>query len=98
MIETPLLPPVVYLACTAPAGTAIGEADWGVRLAGTDDGRFAILAYTALDRLVDACGPHQPWVLMPAARLDELDEHCPFDVILLDTPLADDERCQGGPA
>ncbi len=29
------------------------------------DGRTALIAFTALDRLIDGCGSAQPWVLVP---------------------------------
>jgi hypothetical protein len=56
------------------------------------DGRLALLLYTALDRLVDCCGEHQPWVALPAERLDEVDAAHPYDVILLDLEVPDDLR------
>lgn len=86
---SPVLPPVVYLACTQ---TDTGE--WDPRLCWTDDGRIAILAYTALDRLVRLCGGNQPWVLMPTSLLDALGEHCPHDAILLDAAMPDGHRYQ----
>ncbi|MDO9455157.1 SAV_915 family protein [Nocardioides sp.] len=77
------IPPVVYLPVSpAPA------ADQGVvplvelRRLGT--GETALLAYTALDRLVDGLGPHQPWTLHETARLGEIEQRSPFDVVLFD--------------
>ncbi|WP_240471043.1 SAV_915 family protein [Schaalia suimastitidis] len=75
-----MIPPVVYLPSTG-ASTKYGAE---VELRTTQDGRTALLAYTALDRLSRCCGPHQPWVLYPTDRLGELMEACPFDVIYFD--------------
>ena len=56
--QRPVIPPVVYLPCRTPG-------EWGaeVEMRRTKDGRVALLAYTALDRLADCMGPHQPWIL-----------------------------------
>ncbi|RAX24445.1 hypothetical protein DRB06_00945 [Actinomyces sp. Z5] len=53
----------------------------------TNDGRMALLAYTALDRLADCMGPHQPWVLYPTERLGDLEVVEHYDVIYLDLPV-----------
>nr|WP_306814227.1 SAV_915 family protein [Actinomyces bowdenii] len=53
----------------------------------TKDGRVALLAYTALDRLVRCMGPHQPWVLYETARLHELETVRSYDVIYLDMEM-----------
>ncbi|WP_460525543.1 SAV_915 family protein [Flindersiella endophytica] len=37
------------------------------------DGRTALLVYSALDRLVTNCGEHQPWVVLPATALADID-------------------------
>ncbi|WP_424922760.1 SAV_915 family protein [Aeromicrobium chenweiae] len=44
-----------------PRGRGVGRRHGVV---GLRDGRTALLAYTALDRLVDCCGDRQPWVLI----------------------------------
>ena len=51
------------------------------------DGRVALLAYTALDRLARCLGPNQPWVLYPTENLDQLEAVQSYDVIYLDTPV-----------
>jgi hypothetical protein len=78
---------MVYVPCEAVDGD---EMTISVREA--RDGQLALLVYTALDRLVDCCGPHQPWVLMPTANLDRVDEHVPFDMILFDVEIPEDLR------
>ena len=40
-----------------------------------------------LDRLADAQGPHQPWMLYPTDRLEDLEQSQPYDVILLDLEI-----------
>jgi hypothetical protein len=47
---------VVYIPC-APAPSAD---ELIIDLRATRDGRLALLAYSAMDRLVAHCGPHQP--------------------------------------
>jgi len=90
-----MVPPMVYLPCQAPETTA---PDVIAEYYLLEDGRVALLAYTALDRLVSCCGSNQPWVLTPTAKLDELDRIRPYDVILLDTeiPAAHRRRPNGG--
>ncbi|RSN61521.1 hypothetical protein DMH01_15295 [Amycolatopsis sp. WAC 04182] len=62
------------------------------------DGRVALLAYTALDRLAAYCGATQPCVAVITAQLDELDRVTPFDVVLLDLPVPHHARTHiGGP-
>ncbi|WP_022867440.1 SAV_915 family protein [Schaalia vaccimaxillae] len=63
-----------------------------VELRRLTDGRIALLAYTALDRLADHCGPYQPWVLIPTDRLDEIERDQNFDVILLDAEIPKEFR------
>lgn len=74
-----VVPPAVYLP-VAPGGEEFHEVEMRV----TNDGRVALLAYTALDRLADGQGPHQPWVLYPTDRIEELGESQPYDVVYLD--------------
>jgi hypothetical protein len=82
MDRTELIPPVVYLAC----GHTERESFVPDRRT-TEDGRVALLVYSALDRLLDCCGVHQPWVVVPTEKLDEIDRYAPYDVILLDTEI-----------
>lgn len=74
-------PPVLYLPCRA-AGEP-GEQPQVVRRT-TRDGRTALVAYTALDRLHAACGPGHPWALLSLHQLEELFAHEPYDVVHLD--------------
>ncbi|MGL5850866.1 MAG: SAV_915 family protein, partial [Phycicoccus sp.] len=82
------VPPVVYLPVTGRGDGRFAE----VELRRTNDGRTALLAYTAMDRLVSCCGPHQPWALMPTDRLGEIEQTQPYDVIYLDIPIPVEEQ------
>lgn len=77
------MPPALYLPVSSAEGGEFHE----VELRAMNDGRLALLAYTALDRLADAQGPHQPWMLYPTDRLEDLEQSQPYDVILLDLEI-----------
>jgi hypothetical protein len=80
----PAVPPMLYLPCD---GFRSVDEELLVDFRRMRDGRLALLAYTALDRLVNCCGQDQPWVVAPVSALDELDRHQPYDVILLDVEI-----------
>jgi hypothetical protein len=84
---------VVYLPCRPAAG----EEPARVEMYRLEDGRVALLAYTALDRLARACGPEQAWVLYRTADLGRLDQESPYDIVVLDRALPAGLR-KGGPA
>lgn len=60
-----------------------------------ENGQLALLAFSDLDRLVAGCGPAQPWVGVPADRIDEVQQQASADVVLLDVPLPDALRHGG---
>ncbi|WP_341273182.1 SAV_915 family protein [Herbihabitans rhizosphaerae] len=85
-------PPVVYLPVSAvpePGG------DPEIELRQMSDGRRALLTYSALDRLVNLCGPDQPWVVLATDKLEEIDRWARFDVVLLDVEIPAEHRHQG---
>ena len=84
------LPPVIYLP-VAQVSTPDGPT---VEMRQLDDGRLALLAYTALDRLARCQGPAQPWILLPMENLNDINERQPYDVIYFDVPL--DEQLRRG--
>ncbi len=86
-------PPVVYVPCDQPSAE---DGELTVDLRRTADGRTAILVYSALDRLVRCCGNQQPWIVMPTAHLDIVDEHAPYDIILLDVEIPSELRRGAG--
>jgi hypothetical protein len=91
--DTPVIPPVLYL----PVRDYQPDArDVAIDFRRTRDGRTALLAYTALDRLIDGCGSAQPWVVLPTSKLDEIKEHSPYDMILLDVRIPADQRRMAG--
>lgn len=93
-VTNPALPPVLYVPTTRP--TAGGE-DTHIELRKTGDGRTALLAYSALDRLVACCGESQPWVLVGTEYLPRIHERLPYDVIFLDTEIPEDLRHSAQP-
>ncbi|MDT8913597.1 SAV_915 family protein [Amycolatopsis sp. PS_44_ISF1] len=84
-------PPLLYLPCVRPVADGVVA----VRTRVMRDGRVALLAYTALDRLTAFCGATQPWVVAVTAHLDKLDRVTPFDVVLLDLPVPYHARTNG---
>lgn len=83
-MERPELPPVVYLPC---AEHVAEPADARPELRRTRDGKLALLVYSALDRLRTCCGPAQPWVVVSTEALQQLHDHEPFDLLLMDIPV-----------
>lgn len=69
-----------------------GDDEFQVELRYTEQGELALLVYSALDRLVDACGDAQPWALIRATDIAGLRDRLGYDLILLDAPLPTEER------
>jgi hypothetical protein len=92
--EAPVpLPPVVYVPARQPGP---GDSEVTLEMRALEDGRVALLVYSAVDRLVAACGEHQPWALLPTARLEELQgQDAEWDVVLLDPHLPEELRHAG---
>lgn len=80
------LPPMVYMPAQE---IRPGDDEFQVELRHTEQGAPALLVYSALDRLVDACGDAQPWALIRATDIDDLRHRLGYDLILLDAPLPD---------
>ena len=89
----PLVPPMLYVPV---ADYPSGSQEVTIDFRRMQDGRTALVAFTALDRLIDGCGATQPWVLLPTDTLAEIDQHSPYDVILLDIVIPADERRTAG--
>lgn len=77
-----IVPPMPYLPVQADA-----ELEKVVTLRRLGDGRTGLIAFTALDRLVDSCGNNQEWVLIHLSELDEINKRTPFDSVMLDPPV-----------
>lgn len=67
-----------------------------VALRRTRDGRVALLAYSALDRLRHCCGADQPWVLMSVQDVDGLYARQPYDLLFLDVVIPPEHRYVAG--
>ncbi len=96
-------PPVVYVPCErVPDGDSDlhdgSEQGLVVDTRQTKEGKTALLVYSALDRLVDCCGEHQPWIVMPTRNLDKVDKAVGLDMILLDINIPEDKRRKGAPS
>ncbi|WP_145745124.1 SAV_915 family protein [Saccharopolyspora dendranthemae] len=85
----PDFPPVVYLPCVEQVSDA---SQARIAMRETRDGRVALLAYSALDRLQHCCGTNQPWLVMPTVGLDELQRVRPFSLLLLDVFIPEENR------
>lgn len=81
-------PPVVYVPCLA--GESAGSLN--VMLRTTTDGRIALLAYSALDRLRAGAGEDVPWVLLTIADLQSVHDRSPYDVLYLDLRVPPEAR------
>ncbi|MBZ5738300.1 SAV_915 family protein [Nocardioides mangrovi] len=82
-------PPILYLPCTRQ--TPHPE-ELEVRYQRTEDGRQALLVYSALDRLQTCCGVDQPWFTFPTAELPRLHQNAPFDLVLMDLYVPEESR------
>ncbi|MDP3893188.1 SAV_915 family protein [Nocardioides sp.] len=76
-------PPVAYLPCRLDENGELAE----ILMAQLDDGRVALMGYTALDRFIASCGDAHPWVLYHTEHLEQLRAQKPFDVAYLDIPM-----------
>ncbi|WP_116115857.1 SAV_915 family protein [Austwickia chelonae] len=82
------LPPVWYVPCMEVDG------ELRVMLRRMEDGRVALVGYTALDRLRDGIGDC-PWVLLNADGLQQVHDLSPFDLFLYDLDLLGDGGADG---
>ncbi|KGM13330.1 SAV_915 family protein [Cellulomonas bogoriensis] len=85
----PTVPPVVYLPVRP------GERSGTPEVRTLKDGRLALLAYTALDRLGTSCGERQPWVAVETPRLDEVKRRNHYDVVVFDMVVPEQYRREG---
>lgn len=89
-----IFPPVVYVPC----GPAPNPDEMIIDLRATKDGRLALLVYSAMDRLVAHCGPHQPWTVMFTKDLEQVRLATGFELILLDIDIPENMRRTGAEA
>ncbi|CAM4292502.1 SAV_915 family protein [Kibdelosporangium persicum] len=90
MTASAVVPPVVYVPCQSAS-----EDELVVDLRTTDAGEVALLVYTALDRLVDCCGPNQPWAALRTETLAKVREATNFNVVMVDVVVPEHERRTG---
>lgn len=88
---TPVVPPVLYLPLSA---TSTPEQQT-VEIRELKDGRRALLAYTALDRLLDLAGERQPWTLLRTEELQKIKQAQPYDVVIFDLAVPAEYRRDG---
>lgn len=83
------VPPVVYV----PA-QRVREGDTGttLELRQLTDGTLVLVAYSSLDRLVASCGEYQPWALVTAPQLEQLQPYAGFETVVLDAELPEELR------
>lgn len=81
MAQVTALPPMLYVPLVDEA-TDPADAQLEYRL--TKDGRKALLAYSALDRLQRGMGVEQPWAVVPTVQLEHFREVDRFDTVVLD--------------
>lgn len=85
-----VIPPVLYLpVCESATGARCAV------IRDLTDGRRALLAYTALDRLFDSCGEQQQWVLVALDGIEVIRDDQPFDVIGYDVNVPVSLRSNG---
>lgn len=80
------MPPVVYVPCT-PGDDGINH----LAYRNLDDGRVALLVYTALDRLVDLAGDVH-WTLLDWDALQQAQDLQHYDIILQDVWIPEERR------
>ncbi len=85
-----IIPPVLYLPVRL---TSVGHQSAEVRT--LPDGRRALLAFTALDRLADQCGTEQPWSLVQTDALGSVKDEQPFDVVSFDPVISQHLKADG---
>lgn len=87
----PTVPPVLYL----PLSVKSTREEQLVEIRELKDGRRALLAYTALDRLLDLAGDRQPWVLVRTEDLGQIKQEQPYEVVIFDLDVPASYRRDG---
>ena len=79
MTDKTTVPPVLYVPVRH---NAAGDVEV-VRLP-MGDGKLALVAYTALDRLAKGCGEGQEWAMIFTSTLSSVKDETPFDAVAFD--------------
>jgi hypothetical protein len=72
--------------------TSLRDAEHILELRRDPQGRLSVVVFSSLDLLVEGCGEFQPWVAIPASRLETVVEEVGAEVILLDVLLGSEQR------
>lgn len=88
-VTNPGLPNALFLP-TAKKPKDFTKAE--IELRKTADGRMALVAFSTVQRLVECCGPHQPWALVKSEHLGHVYKEQPYDLIVLDSDLPEELR------
>lgn len=88
-VTNPGLPNALFLP-TAKKPKNFGSVE--IELRKTTDGKMALVAFSSVQRLVECCGPHQPWALVKSEHLGKVYQAQPYDMILLDSDLPEELR------
>jgi hypothetical protein len=83
-VTNPNLPLALYLPTGTPEADGSGAS---IELRLTPEGKTALIAFSSLDKLIECCGEHQPWLLVRTENLGTVHRGHPYDLIVLDTPL-----------
>lgn len=78
-VRAPDLPPVVYV----PARPA-GDGQMAVEMQRLVDGRVAVFAYSAIDRLQEWYAGATGWLALTVEGLQSLHESTPYEVMFVD--------------
>ncbi|MEV4283523.1 SAV_915 family protein [Actinoplanes xinjiangensis] len=91
-----IFPPIVYVPLQpTPPGAVQNDQEMTIELRQTRDGRLALLVYSAMDRLIDHCGPAQPWTILATQDLEKVALATGFDLVLLDLDIPRELRHTG---
>ncbi|HEV7981153.1 SAV_915 family protein [Amycolatopsis sp.] len=77
------LPTLMFVLVTQPEGGQPG----GVEVRHTARQELAVVAYSSIDLLVDACGSGQPWVQVTRDQLVEFCDELDVGVVIIDAVL-----------
>lgn len=83
-VSRPRMPPVVYVpVMELPEAPGVQH----LKLHTMADGRTAVFAYSALDRMVSLYGDGVPWMLIDVPGLQRAFDQVPFDLVFVDREL-----------
>jgi hypothetical protein len=83
------LPEQVYVPV---AGADLGAHEIRFELRRAADGELLAPVYSSVAAVVHCCGDYQPWLLLPADRMVELQRALGVDRIVLDLELVQNQR------